>query len=395
MRPIIVALGTLALVTACSSGSPVPSTSPSDNGATYTYASTSYGVTPGLGGQPLPIPTSRSTEQSVITTNAGFGGMHGLIQIARTPIGSARKLTSYEYYAMPNDNGVSQFEEVAARGVTDFASGKERFVENGTLTFTKPFVVVELPFSAGRTWSRSAAYDGTTDETSQHPANLHLSGRTVFNADGSHSSAGSGEELGKVFNGSTVLASDGAYHDQFRLGSCRQKLDVGVPVMKSGAYVIPYATSAKGCSSAPTPVATTLPDWYPGGALPPSPLRSANASDMGAAAIPASCGVAPSIATRGEKIVVTVTEFNPLGNVNHSVETSYYATGIGLVCSEVETISQEYALQPPVYEGRGVIHTVRRLIGYTKGSTVGAPLGFGGVLQPRAVIVGVGGARVP
>ncbi|HZZ00690.1 MAG TPA: hypothetical protein VFE36_14065 [Candidatus Baltobacteraceae bacterium] len=400
MRPTIFALGVLALATACSGGSPVPSASlsPSANGARYTFVSSSYGVEPGVYGKPMPIPTSSASERNVVTTNVSFGGMHSLVEIARTPVGAQGKPTSNEYFAMTKSNGITEFEEVAARDTSDSGFRKQRFIGKHTVTFTMPFVVVELPFSAGRTWSRSAAYRDISDYRSYHPANVRENGETVYSADGSYSTVATGAELGKVLHSRVTLASDGSYREQARLGPCRQTLDVDVPVMKSGTYVIPYEATAKGCMPAPAPAATSLPDWYPGGALPPSPLRTANATDMGAAAIPASCGVAPSIATRGEKIAVTRTDFSPLGVVTHGVETSYFATGIGLVCTETVTISEQFAVQPPAakYIGRSVIHTVRSLVSYTKGSTVGAPAGFPAALEARGEILRVGGMdRIP
>lgn len=398
MRPMLLALGTLALATACSGGSPIPSasTSPSSNGAQYTYMRTTYGVAPGVNGKPMPIPTSSASELSVITTNASFASMHGLIRIARTNGGAHGTSTSYDYYAMAKSNGVTRFEQVGASGMSESQLNNRRFAGQNTMTLTTPFVVVEMPFSAGRTWSRSAAYSDVYDQRSNHPA-VRINGQTVYDADGSYSLVATGAEGGQTLRSRSALASDGSYQSQYGLGSCRVTDDVGAPVMQAAKYVIPYAMSAKGCPGAPAPVATTLPDWYPGGALPPSPLRSANAVDMGAAAIPASCGVAPSIATRGEKIVVTSTGFNPLGTVGHGTETSYFATGIGLVCTESVAISQLYLVQPPAAKrvGRSVIYTVRSLVGYTKGSDLGAPVGLGS-LQERAVVVRVGGEdRIP
>lgn len=396
---MIFALGTLALATACSGGSPIPSSSssPSSNGAQYTYMRTTYGVAPGINGKPMPIPTSSVSELSLITTNASFGSMHGLIRIARTNGGTHGKSTSYDYYAMAKSNGVTRFEQVGASGTSESELNKQRFAGQSTMTFTTPFVVVEMPFSAGRTWSRSAAYSDVYDQRSYHPANVRVNGQTVYDADGSYSLAATGVDLGQMLRSRSALASDGSYQSQSRSGSCRQTLDVGVPVMKAANYVIPYATSAKGCAVVPVPVATTLPDWYPGGGLPPSPLRSANAVDMGAVAIPASCGVASSIATRGEKIAVTSTDFSPLGTVGHDTETSYFATGIGLVCTETVAISELYLVQPPAAKrvGRFVIYTVRSLVSYTKGSDVGAPVGLDS-MQERAVIVRAGGEeRIP
>lgn len=397
MRPIVFALGILALATACS-GSPAVTNaplSPSVNGARYTFVIRSYGAEPGVDGKPVPIPTSSASELNVVTTNASFGGMHSLIEIARMPVGAQGQSTSDEYYVMTESNGVTGFEEVGARGTTDSVLRKQRFVGKHTVTFTIPFVVVELPFSAGRTWSRIAAYRDVYDDRSYHPASVRETGATFYFADGSYSVVVTGVDLGKALRGRETLASDGSYREQARFGPCRQTLDVDVPVMKSGAYVIPYETTAKGCASAPTPTATTLPDWYPGSALPPSPLRTAKATDLGAAVIPASCGVAPSIATRGERIAVTRTDFNPLGVVAHAVETSYFAAGIGVVCTETVTTSEEFAVQPPAarYIGRSIIHTVRSLVSYTKGSTVGAPAGFPAVLEARAEMLRAAGYR--
>lgn len=399
MRPIVFALGVLILATACNGGSPVPSASPfpSVNGARYTFVNSSYGVEPGPYGKPVPIPTSSASELNVVTTNVSFGGMRGLVEIARTPLGGQGKSTSNDYFAMTKSNGITEFEEVAAHSASDSEFRGQQFIGKHTLTFTAPFVVVELPFSAGRTWSRTAAYRDIYEDRSHHPASVRESGETVYSADGSYSTVVAGAELGKTLHIQGTLASDGSYRDQARLGPCRQTLDVDVPQMKSGAYVIPYETTAKGCMPAPAPVATTLPDWYPGGALPPSPLRTAKAIDMGAAAIPASCDVAPSIATRGEKIAVTRTDFSPLGDVAHSAETSYFAAGIGVVCTETVTTSEQFAVQPPAakYIGRTVIHTVRTLVSYTKGSTVGAPAGFPGVLEVRGVILRGDMERIP
>jgi len=247
-----------------------------------------------------------------------------------------------EYLAWDPIAGGQQLEKVGDVVVNESKAGT--IEGSGSTVYTIPAVEVQWPFASGRSWNGASAYRATSAGTIDcDGTRKKTSDVTQWNLDGSYN-RNSNNFICIVFNSkkfflgsSTQVESDGAASitdTENGVEDIVQK--IGVPKRDGhGAYVIPF-------DMLPSPGPTSIPDWYPGGGLPPSPLLRATTIDGGKVVLPASCNVASSLATSGEEIERTMSRLDPTGEVESSKDVSYYVAGIGLVCETIDDKADIY-----------------------------------------------------
>ncbi|HTA38255.1 MAG TPA: hypothetical protein VK760_04225, partial [Candidatus Acidoferrales bacterium] len=333
-----------ASLAACSSGSVAtmqPATVPPGTvlptpsypvGGAFSYTSRYWGVIkPGAGSTPLPFPTSASDLNERVATGASFNGHRDLIDVKTAYRDSVQVGSSDEYLQWAAVPGGQALEQIGAAFVE-----KGQWTGSGQTVYSVPAIEVEVPFATGRRWNGASAYRDTFSALGELGFNkiLSRSDDTSYE-DGSY--------VTRDLNNPTIegdnirsfdrVTSDGAeFYSSTTNGGVPYKLRVGVPKRNaSGTYVIPVL-DAYG-------VQRDIPDWYPGGALPPSPLQKTTVVDQGMETLPTACDVPRSIATQGEKIVLTSSYLEPEGAITSIVDVSYYAPGVGMVC-DVESEKQ-------------------------------------------------------
>jgi hypothetical protein len=326
-------------------------------GATYSYTTTTWGVvelaTPAT---PVAIPTSSYTQDETVKTGAAFNGRSDLIDVNTVERAQSEVETTDEYLQwVPAARGQA-LEEV---GRTFRSKGQSQGA--GQTFYTIPAAEVHVPFSPGTSWNGAAAYHETSagvEVLAGVPIKSHSD--ETWNQDGSYSRRDLNIGIispGQNFRSTDHVASDGsAASSDSNNGGPSVKTRIGVPQgNSSGTYVIPivdvFGTKAN------------IPDWYPGGALPPSPLVTAIVVDRGMKTLPAGCAVPRSIATTGEAIVRTVSQFDPNGIVGTNTEAAYYAPGAGMVCDVIVERYSDYVILAPaaVLTGNEVFHSTTSL----------------------------------
>ena len=322
-RPLVPLLAASVLFSACSSSTTVPSAAAAAtlhfvNGSHYAYREVvNVPVVPPPGGSPAPLPSPLG-DSVTLSTNASFNGSSGLIDVV-SQRSSGANLASHDYFAETPATGGTYVEHVGSAGTSS------------TLVYTSPAVTLELPFRAGNRWDSSASFTSSSKL-----------GEETWNRDGTYASdfrfkAKLGKAL-KVIRIQEVVEADGSGTLVQTDGHCVPlTVMVGRPVRSGGRYAIPVEMYRASTCSGPVQVQKGFsPDWYPGGGLPPSPLSQSTTTDEGVAAIPSDCNVAPSVATRAEKLVLSASDLNPLGGFTSTTHAQYYAQPLGLVCDEVK-----------------------------------------------------------
>jgi len=332
------------------------------NGSSYDYSAVESGfVWLGGGRVPQPVPTSTVFEMStLVKTGASFGSQNNLIDMRYTQTLAKTAITGDEYDAWRNVPGGQQLQEIA-----DVHEGSSRpnpsLATSSTRTiYSQPPIKVQLPFAIGNSWTGSSAYRYTDSGKFKisNGTSVTFAEDITWDADGSYTRSAVnfplfivGHKLASITN---VESNGSAEVTSFEDGKKIAVQTIGVPRRAAnGSYVIPWSLVWSLPKGAPLPIHTTIPDWYPGGALPPSPLVRSTVVDTGPAALPSSCKVPRSLATSGEAIVRTESLFDPTGSVATIKETSYYANGIGMVCDVRFTRGAGWFVLPPAVKPAG------------------------------------------
>ena len=339
-----IALVAVAITAACSQRGALPVTNqpamggaaathaggfPTRNGSTYIYSNDEYPVAAGTAS---PQPPWNWVDTVGVRTGVSFDGAAGLVSFAHSPSDGSEPVT--DFVSLKTTGTTQELLDVGQR--RELGGGKLFWSK---LRYITPKVELLLPFRAGATWKNTAAYVSTSrGNTSLNGA--YTTSDETSNADGSFTSSFRDyDKNGKVRGyATTTVSSDGSATSSSVFGKCRMYQNIGVPVPAAkGTYVIPVHSSvSQGCIGAtPGPSSTTIPDWYPGGKLPPSPLARSSSTDMGTVTIPAICQLPASVPKRGEKIVRRSSDLDPLGVSRQTVDVGYYANGIGLVCDRL------------------------------------------------------------
>jgi hypothetical protein len=311
------------------------------NGVTYSYASKSWGVfTPAAPATPIAIATSFDTQDETVKTGATYGGRNGLIDVKAVYHNPSDVEAIDEYLQWVPVAGRQALEEIAqtvrARGQTQGA---------GQTQYTVPAAEVQVPFAAGNHWNAAIAYRETGSWVFAFGGTrVRSHSDNTWNLDGSYSRRGL--NAGFVVEGQNIrttsrVASDGsATSSSADDGKPALTMSIGVPTQTAaGSYVIPIVDFFGKKAN--------IPDWYPGGGLPPSPLVTATIVDRGMEKLPAGCDVPRRLATAGEAIVRTGSQFDPNGNVGTNTDVAYYAPGVGMVCNmQSEHTTVYFVIEP-------------------------------------------------
>lgn len=289
---------------------------------------------------PQPSATIAFTVQlstNIVSNSASFGGKSSLTQL----------------HSLEQDTTALQTTEVLSdQFVSCPGSGSGNYLEAGWSSLDSNGVLLklvygsgdglvdELPETPGASWTNNAALTlSETDPDGQ------TSVKTV-NADGSY------KETVNFPDGTVANAtenSDGSATYSAPVGGPNAGgntvVSIGTPnPSASGGPAIPILITAP--SSTPQPI--SVADWYPPG---PLTLASETDQDVGSGAFPAACNVPASVASSGNKIVRTLSRFDTIfGELEHDVQTTYTAAGIGVVCVVINnslTAYYDYTGQGP------------------------------------------------
>jgi hypothetical protein len=294
---------------------------------------------------PEPLPTQTHTQTGTVQDGASFAGSSGFIDSRYTGSVSP-EIVHNEYRAWTPTGVAQQLQQFGATfaGTIETKTQTERTSER--TVYTRPRIEVTYPFKAGTAWDGTAAfqtiYSGLLTYAGNH---RRLYEDRVWNGDGSYTDHSlnrifmlNGPNLGSYVN----VASDGAATiDSFSNGKKTLSMSIGVPVQNAaGGYGIPF-------NMEPGVGKTTIPDWYPGGGLPPSPMVKATVVDRGRARVPSVCHLPHDAPASAEEIVRTQSQFDPTGIVATHTDVSYYAARTGMLCQIAHDLSTAYLVVPP------------------------------------------------
>jgi hypothetical protein len=347
------ALTAFALLVACSThnSSPLPAQpqEPSfpTNGSTYSYSGVVWGVFRNPASTPNPIPTRALPAKNVrVTTETSFDGYDGVIDSHYALHDTSQEAKTADYSTWLATAGGFQLANLGSVSSTRSLPGKSPYLESARTVYDQPVIGVEVPFAAGNHWNGAGASHSTLAGTGEaFGKRIAFSDDTIVHQDGSYKRSTLNYPIvfkGHNFESVADVESDGATKVTTIIdGLTSGVATTGAPRrVAGGAYVIAFILS-------PHIFATTIPDWFPGGALPPSPLVRVTVTDRGATALPPACNVPRSIVTSAEAILRVESRVDPLGVVAGTNETTYYAAGIGAVCDISVMDSTAVFILPP------------------------------------------------
>jgi hypothetical protein len=202
------------------------------------------------------------------------------------------------------------------------------------LTYATPFINDVLPQTASASWAEPVAVQESVDDyyqTSTNSPNI-LSGTETRAADGSYTVSG------MVYDVPTtrLLRSNGSGYVIAGPASGSTEWSFGLPAKQSGHEVIPATESYAGMSAT-----NFVPDWYPGGNLPTSPLATAKSTDLGPIKAPSAC--AKRAGTLATHLQSTSSALDPVaGTLTTDVLDTYVVAGVGTICSLDDVIEKVY-----------------------------------------------------
>jgi hypothetical protein len=208
-----------------------------------------------------------------------------------------------------------------------------------TVTYAEPFIIDQLPETAGASWSDAA---GSTLDSEAIATSGSSTDKTVTTsrriADGAYSRMVDYHDAGTNYSVTKKQSSDGSGQDQNGGSGKEAGLTVfGTPVRSGSGYVIPVTDTPPGEKS----VTTNVPDWYPGNG-PVGPLLVAITKDLGLSVnVPAKCGIAagqPATRLQANRAELDVVD----GTVTTHSTDRYVIPGMGVVCTVHESLVKTY-----------------------------------------------------
>jgi hypothetical protein len=353
--------------TAAPSGSPTPTPHPSASGSATPTPGPS--VTPTVGPTPTPTASHSPTPAPSATpavyplvAGASFNYLYSL-QTATTTGSTIQLGTSYvgpvnaqlsglgTYNGNPaytlhtqgtTTNGNGTIDRLDYINVTS-SGGRSEYVEYGynlqltynktnsviehdgtVLSYATPFINDMLPETSGASWAEPVAISETVndyDTTSQNNPNI-LSGTLTRNADGSYSASG----LSFNVPLQRLVRSNGTGYVIEGPASGPEQWAFALPQAGASGEVIPVTASYGGQTGT-----NLVPDWYPGGGQPASPLATYQSIDLGQVKAPSTCGTQSG--TTSTHIQTVYSQLDPAaGFVESDVTDTYVVPGIGFVC---------------------------------------------------------------
>jgi hypothetical protein len=171
------------------------------------------------------------------------------------------------------------------------------YTSTTTTTYATPTTTEILPLTTGTQWNTSLARTVNAVSNTKNASDADYAASnltTVYQPDDSYSETGQNGLTSSTIrsvasNGSATITNTNTSTNKVSLQET-----IGVPTKVGADYVIPVSTTTNA-----SPVNDSAADWYPGAALPPSPLGSVTYTVIGpAATLPDDCtytGTQPNV----------------------------------------------------------------------------------------------------
>lgn len=360
---LFVALCAGALAACSGAGSPVPgggvpegpaarpaaSTLPIVDGAKYSYqVTTEFNAFP-PGANPTPTPhTATFARTMTVKTGLRFQGHSGLTGfVYDEQVAGAPAVTYTNYYGWIPDGTYQGF---AYYGQTSAATGgpDPTYSASSTTYDDKPDVVIEVPAAKGHRFEPDYSYTGSGSSRGK-------AGSETFTAGGASDGTYLYDETNKTSKpkrtteDATSVHDDGSAAFRFGMTGCSDFTQSFAPPSKNrGKWSIAETYRGPVCpapSPTPAPVASSIPDWYPGGGA-IEHLQTEAVTDLGKTPLPKACAVPSKIATKGEQFRDVFQELDPTTGIYSDVVDQFYADGVGLVCQIDRDTTTVYGTLP-------------------------------------------------
>jgi hypothetical protein len=306
--------------------SPSP-TQPNSDG-TYTIAEVEKVVGAGSTA-PAPFDVQRTLTYTV--TKAPVSG----IQLAKRTISTfeASTVTSTSQ-TITETQGTSTSAGINLNAGLQAGNGPYAYTDSTTTAYASPLTLQVFPLQTGATRTQPLARTATsTGESINAAKDVFASHNTTtdYNNDGSYTETGT---IGTGEQTSVVAASNGTAVTT-NTGKTTFKQTIGLPALASGAYTIPVARVNDGKTTT-----YSAADWYPGNALPPTPLASTTQTVKGPISVPASCGVTAP-APNPELVQTASTTLDVTGSLSNESAQTYFSNGT-VVCRANTTTTMSF-----------------------------------------------------
>jgi hypothetical protein len=234
-------------------------------------------------------------------------------------------LDRLDYINLVSAGGQMEYVEFGYNNQVTYDHTNSVIEHDGTvLTYATPFITDVLPEKSGASWAEPVGISETVNDyftTSQNNPNI-LNGTLTRNADGSYQASGisySTPVQRTVNSNGTGSLIEGP-------PSAPEQWSFGLPQAGVSGEVIPVAASFAGQTGM-----NLVPDWYPGGGQPPSPLATEKSMDFGKVKAPSTCGKQAN--TTSTHIQTAFSQLDPAaGTVESEITDLYVVPGVGFIC---------------------------------------------------------------
>jgi hypothetical protein len=213
-------------------------------------------------------------------------------------------------------------------------NGPYAYTEADDTTFAVPRVLAVYPLRAGEKTTeplaRTVANKGQSVNRDKDVYASHDT-KSVFKDDGAYVETGS---VGPNETTNVTEKSNGTAKTANTGGTSFTQI-IGIPEQSNGVYLIPVTRDVNG-----TTTSYKAADWYPGSALPPSPLAMTVQTVKGPSALPTSCKVGVSAPNVEEIDSVSVT-LNVTGFRTDESGETFLSNGV-TVCRANRTTTRAY-----------------------------------------------------
>ena len=237
------------------------------------------------------------------------------------------------------------------------------FNSTTTTTYTSPTILEILPLTTGAQWNSSLsrtihAISNTTNASGVAYGASNLT--TIYQSDDSYSESGqngltSSTVRSEESNGNALITNTNT-----TTGKVSLEETISLPVKSGSVTTIPISVTTPSTIAA-EPAATQAADWYPGGALPPSPLGMVTYNVVGPAPVlPAGCTYTGSLPNVTEYDSATSTVDVIAGTVTSGTSRVFDSNGLAVCRMSVSTV-KTYTLTTGVLDHTTVTTTVSSL----------------------------------
>lgn len=282
---------------------------------------------------------TKSFDGMVTATLSGLGTYDGMPAYTLRTTGSttngSASLDYSDYINLVAAGGATQYVEYGYnyKDVRDLTHGVIEH-DNTVLTYATPYEYDSLPETPGAGWTEPVAFKETVNDYYHTPENNPniLSGTLTQAQDGSYTA--SGEQFNVPVT--RLLVSSGTGELIEGPASAPVEWSFALPQSSGSGEVIPATESYDGQSAT-----NLVPDWYPGGGAPASPLAIASMTDAGTTKAPTKCGTrAGSVATH---LTSTLVQLDPVaGFTLTDVQQFYVVPGVGYICKLDASVQTSY-----------------------------------------------------